>query len=193
MKKIYLLTALILVSIFACTDKIIDLVVRINETFEYDTDANGDFTESYLVPVSDIRDNFEYDVEEVSKVNISFLKLEVNEKATNEATRIRLSGYYQEDPGSTLIPVFENYTFNISDFTSGPQAVSGYQAAGINALSNRIRDVINQVSFDDFVVSVTGTAVDSSGNPLDQAIDLEIWITLDAEVVFEEEVSLPNL
>lgn len=192
MKKIYVILTLIIgISLSSCENKIIDLVVKINDTFDYNADNSGTFTDSYTVTSADILDNFDYDVSGIEDVNISYLELLVQENNGNQASRIRATGTFLDNNTATPIVVFQDLEFNIADFSSSPQVITGYQIGGINALADKLAGFINATDLSDFTLSITGTAIDGSGNPVPEIINLDMSLTLDAEVIFEEEASLP--
>lgn len=190
MNKI-ILSILIVFVIASCEEKIIDLVVKINNTFEYSADNNGSFTDAYTATRSEILENFDYDVSGIQDVNISYLELAIMENSTNQASRMRVTGTYSDNSTAPIV-VFENFELNIADFLGTPTAVSGYQAVGIEALANKLRDYLNGADATSFTIEVTGVAIDAAGNPVSEDINLQMEITLDAEVVFEEEATLPS-
>jgi len=190
-KLIFLLVAIVMV-ISSCEEKIIDLVIKFNDSFVFVADNNGSFTETYTASRDEIMDEVDQDVSGVKDVNISFLELIIQTDAGNQAQRIRASGTFSDNSTPTPILIFENFEFNVSDFNGIAKPVSGYQAAGINALADKIQAYINETDATDFTVEVNGVAIDASGNPVNESMNLTFTITLDAEVILEETADLPS-
>ncbi|MFW5760691.1 MAG: hypothetical protein ACOCXH_06925 [Cyclobacteriaceae bacterium] len=190
MKKIIIII-IVALTFTACEDKIIDLVIKINETFDFSADNNGSFTETYTATRSEIVEDFDYDVSGIEDVNISFVELLVEPAAGNQATRIRISGTFSDNTTSPVF-IFQDFELNIDDFTGTAKPISGYQSAGINALAEKLRNYINETDNSSFTLQITGVAIDAAGNPVSEAMNFEVSITLDAEVIFEEEASLPS-
>lgn len=176
----------------SCEEKIIDLVVKINDTFIYFADNNGSFTETHTASRDEVLDDFDYDVSGVQDVNISYVELEIEPNAGNQASRIRASGTFSDNSTPGPVFIFENFEFDVAEYTGAPKPVTGYQAAGINAMAEKLKGYINESDASDFIVQLTGTAIDGSGNPVNEDIRLTMRITLDAEVIFQEEASLPS-
>lgn len=190
MKKIIIII-IVALTFTACEDKIIDLVIKINETFDFSADNNGSFTETYTATRSEIVEDFDYDVSGIEDVNISFVELLVEPAAGNQATRIRISGTFSDNTTSPVF-IFQDFELNIDDFTGTAKPISGYQSAGINALAEKLRNYINETDNSSFTLQITGVAIDAAGNPVSEAMNLVMSITIDAEVIFAEEATLPS-
>lgn len=200
MKKIYIISFISLLFIASCDfveTKVLDLKAIIN--FSPDVPYSGDdddgaFFESETIDPDVILDEIEdLDTETLSEVNISSLNLRLVERNGNQANTLRLSGYYQ-DNNTPQTALFQDYILDIADFTGSElKPISGYQATGINILTDKVFQIIKRNDFESFVISMEGVAIDAGGNESGDHIRLDIYVELETEAIFSEEVDLPDI
>ena len=187
----YLFLYLLSFLFISCEEKIIDLVINIDDTFNYSVSNEGLFDDSYTVNKEDIIDD-DLELDSITDVNIQSLALQITPATGNESTRIRLSTVYSDInyPGGIFIN--EDLIIDIAEYST-LKLLSSYNSTGINALAEKIRDYINGNDLSSFTVRITGNSIDNTGKVTDDDIILDIIIKLNASAVFSEKVELPDI
>ena len=190
-KSIFPLIFFLSVILSACEEKIVDLVVNIDDIFQYSVSNEGEFDESYTVNKDDLIDD-DLELYSITDVNIESLALQIIPAAGNEASRISLSTLYIDENFPGGIYINEDLLIDISNYNT-LKPLTGYNYTGINALADKIQAYINGSDLSSFKVNIFGTSVDNTGKPTTEDIVLDILIELNASAVFSERVELPDL
>lgn len=173
--------------LFSCEEKVFNLVLNIDDTYEFDVLDNGIFSEIEVVTLSDFIDNVDIDDDaEVDEVNLESLAIKITQLTGNEAEAVRVNGYiYLGDINQTPIPVFENMTVNRADFAE-LQTITQFKEEGIIAFNNKMKGFVENIDNAPFTFELTGVSIPDGGR-----ISAKIDLKMRATVKFKQTLETP--
>ena len=199
MKRI--LTIISLPLLFMSCDALIETreldlkaVLRVSPELPYQTsETDGDFVETRVITASDVRDDLEdLEINSVKEVNISSISVSINSISDNEAQFVALNAFYEDD-NTARTAVFSDYVVDLASFEgSALVPVTGYELSGINLLSDKLFDILQENDLGSFTLILEGNSTDANGNQSGEAIFLVIDAEIEAEAIFTEELEVPS-
>lgn len=177
----------LLLLLFSCEEKVFNLVLNIDDTYEFDVFDDGIFTEIEVITLSDFIDNVDIDDDaEVDDVNLESLAIKITQLNGNEAEAVRVNGYiYLGDLSQTPIPVFENMIVEREDFTQ-LQAITQFKEEGILAFNNKMKGFVENTDNESFTFVLTGVSIPDGGR-----ISVKVDLRMRATVKFKQTLETP--
>ncbi|MGK7396739.1 MAG: hypothetical protein ACNS62_19335 [Candidatus Cyclobacteriaceae bacterium M3_2C_046] len=188
---IYLLT-MILILLSGCEKKVINLVLDLSDSYLFSVNETGEFSENVIITKQQIESELDLDQEVfIDQVNLESIAVQIAPLVGNEAQTIALSGYF-EDQESQKTAVFEDIIISLSNYNQ-LTPLNGYVPAGVNLLTEKLKDYANDMDFSEFSLILEGAPIDNQGNNTDQLINLAITVEVNAAMVFAQDFEFPDL